>query len=125
MNGWMAETSIVAGDTIRFTEGAFGGSFRKPKFVGERTVIAKVLRESYGADKQQHTFTLEIVSSEGAEPLTVGAVTRRKGRNIYRNGVARLPWPDEAARRAAADEKHARGARARAAREERMNDNCS
>ena len=121
MNGWMVENSIVAGDTIRFTESVFGGSYRRSKFVGKRTVIAKVLRESYGADKQQHTFTLEIVSSEGAEPLIAGAVTRRKGRNIYRNGVARLPWSDEAARCTVVDEKHARGGQARALRETRKN----
>lgn len=115
----VATGDVVAGDTIRFEEGVFGGSFRNPSFLGNRTVEAEVMRDSYGADKQQHTFTLRILASSGIEPLEVGKVTRRKGRNVYRNGVWRQRWADEAARKAAADEKHGRGDAARAAREER------
>ncbi len=70
---------------------------------------------------QQHTFTLRIVSCEGVEPLAAGTVTRRKGRNLYRNGVQRLAWDDEAARRAVDAEKHARGDQARAMRDARRN----
>jgi hypothetical protein len=114
-------SSIVQGDTIRFKEAVFAGSFRSPKFVGERTITAKGLKESYGGEKQQHTFTLEIIACEGIEPLTSGTVTRRKGRNIYRNGTEREAWADEEARRSVASEKHARGDVARAAREERKN----
>lgn len=113
-------SSVVAGDIIRFTEGVFGGSYRKPRFLGERTITAEVLRESYGADKQQHTFTLRIIESEGEQPMRADAQIRRKGRNIYRNGVYRLIWDDENKRREVADEKHARGDAARAAREERI-----
>lgn len=110
---------VVAGDVIEFTEAVFAGSFRKPRYVGERTIQAEVLRDSYGAEKQQHTFTLKVLASAGAEPLTAGTVTTRKGRNVYRNGTRRAPWPVEADRRAALDEKHSRGDLARADRAER------
>lgn len=110
---------VVAGDTILFTEAVFGGSHRKPKYLGERTIAAMVLRESYGAVFQQHTFTIEVIGSTGVEPLREGLRTTRKGRNIYRNGTRRLPWADENARAAAAAEKHERGDEARAARQER------
>ena len=104
---------VVAGDVIRFTEGVFGGSRDRPKKVGDRTIVARVLRESYGADKQQHTFSIEVIESSGHQPLKPGALTTRKGRNIYRNGTQRKPWPEEADRTAALDEKHTRGAAAR------------
>ena len=107
---------VVAGDTIRFTEAVFGGSHRRPVKVGERVIVARVLRDSYGADKQQHTFTLKVIASEGYQPLQAGTQTTRKGRNIYRNGTQRAAWDDEGARATAADEKHTRGAAARAER---------
>lgn len=124
MTKFMPTASIVAGDTIRWTEAVFsGGSFgryrRKAAFEGERSIVARVLKESYGAENQQHTFTLEVISAEGVEAPSAGETIRRKGRNIYRSGVERLPWADEAARGRALAEKHARGDAARAARDAR------
>ncbi len=110
---------VVTGDTITWTEAVFGGSVRKPRFLGERTITARVVKDSYGADKQQHTFSVEVIASVGYDALKPGTKTTRKGRNIYRNGTTRLPWPDEAARHAVANEKHARGDMARRARDER------
>jgi hypothetical protein len=107
---------VVTGDQIEFTEAVFGGSFRKPRYLGERIVQAEVVRDSYGAAKQQHTFTLRVLASSGVEPLTPGATTTRKGRNVYRNGTRRAAWAVEADRRAALDEKHGRGDAARADR---------
>lgn len=111
---------VCAGDTILFTEAVFGGSYQKPKFLGQRRIAARVLKDSYGAATQQHTFSLSVIASEGYDPLPAAATITRKGRNIYRNGTVRLPWPDEIARRAALDEKHNRGDAARARRAERM-----
>lgn len=107
---------VVTGDTILFSEAVFGGSFRKPKFLGQRRVVALVLRDSYGAGRQQHTFTIEVLASDGVDALAAGGRTTRKGRNVYRSGTWRQPWADEAARRQTAAEKHARGDAARAAR---------
>ena len=117
---WIDATGdVVAGDTIRFTEAVFGGAFRNSTFLGEREITATVLKDSYGAAKQQHTFTLRILASAGCQPLAGGAQTTRKGRNVYRRGVRRLEWTDEAARAAAAEEKHSRGDSARAERAHR------
>ena len=109
----------VTGDTILFTEAVFGGSYRKPKFLGDRRIAARIVGDSYGAEKQQHTFRLEIIDSDGYDPLPAGAHTTRKGRNVYRNGTRRMPWADETARRQAQAEKHGRGDAARARRDAR------
>jgi len=104
---------VVVGDVILFKEGVFGGTYRKPKHLGNRAVIAEVVKDSYGAAKQQHTFTLKILDSWGTEPLKAETTTTRKGRNVYRKGTKRVPWNDENARTKALEEKHARGSSAR------------
>lgn len=109
---------LVLGDEIRFQRATFSGSFRRPKFAGFETITGTVIAESYGADKQQHTFTLD---------LAAGGKLLIKGRNIYKNGVWRKPRCDagEIARSDAAEDKHARGDKARAARRERIEGGAS
>jgi hypothetical protein len=82
---------VVTGDVIQWEEGVFTSS-KRPKFLGNRTVRAVVVKDSYGSDKQQHTFTILPLSSSGTQPIAVGKQTTRKGRNIYRNGTMRMPW---------------------------------
>lgn len=101
---------VVRGDKVAFERATFNGSFRNAKFAGFERIVGEVVADSYGAAKQQHTFTLR---------LTDGSTLRIKGRNLYANGTYRQPWADEAARREAANEKHGRGDAARAARAER------
>ena len=73
---------------------------------GER-LYGTIIAESYGAAKQQHTFTIEV---EGVfDNMMI------KGRNLYKMGVLRKLWPDEGARQAILDEKHKRGDKARGA----------
>jgi hypothetical protein len=110
---------VVRGDIIEFGESVYDGKYPKATYAGSRTVRAQVLKDSYGAAKQQHTFTLRILDCDGCQPLDRGTVTRRKGRNVYRHHTHRQPWPDESARRVVAAEKHARGDAARDAREQR------
>lgn len=98
----------VVGDEVRFDRATFMGSFRNAKFAGFERITGKIVRDSYGRDKQQHTFTLELAD---------GGILTIKGRNLYREGVWRKPWADESLRHAAAEEKHARGNQARRARE--------
>lgn len=112
---------ICRGDTILFKETVWGGSFRHPTVLGERTNVAVIERDSYGSEKQQHTFTLRIIESEGTLPLKAGTITKRKGRNIYKNNPFRLEWIDEPARSIILEEKHKRGERARKARDSRRN----
>lgn len=99
---------VCVGDRVAFERATFTGSFRKPKFSGFELVTGEVVSDSYGAAKQQHTFTLRLAD---------GSTTMIKGRNLYANGVFRQPWDDEAARQSALSEKHRRGDAARADRE--------
>jgi hypothetical protein len=55
---WKRVPSIVTGDVIRFKERVFRGRFPHRKRRGHRIVIARVVRESYGARRQQHSFTI-------------------------------------------------------------------
>lgn len=98
------------GDRVAFERATFSGSFRNAKFAGFELVVGEIVKDSYGADKQQHTFTLLRDD---------GSTLRIKGRNLYANGLYRQAWGDEAARKAALNEKHIRGDAARAARAER------
>jgi hypothetical protein len=111
-----ATGDVVVGDNVTFDEAVFAGSHRKPKFVGLRTISATVVKDSYGAGKQQHTFTLLVTGSTGVDPLKVGEKALRKARNVYRNGVSRQLWDDESARLEAQAEKHERGGAAREVR---------
>ncbi len=104
-------SDVVVGDEVRFSRATFTGSHRKPKFAGYELVTGKIIKDSYGKDKQQHTFTLD---TGGEKPLRI------KGRNVYREGTYRKPWEDESARKAATDEKHQRGGAAREERDRRI-----
>lgn len=106
------------GDEILFTETVWGGPRRAPVSLGERRIAALIVKDSYGAAKQQHTFSLLVIGSDGYHALRKGTKIRRMGRNVYRNGTMRRPR-NEAERNIALDEKHQRGDSARAARENR------
>ena len=99
--------NCVVGDFVQFERAVFTGSYRNAKFSHNETVEGEIIRDSYGAEKQQHTFTIQLPN---------GKTTRIKGRNLYRNGTMRKPWADENERLEALREKHARGDAARAAR---------
>lgn len=101
----------VVGDEVSFERATFTGSFRNAKFAGFELIQGKIVNDSYGRDKQQHTFTIELLD---------GSKMAIKGRNLYANGTYRKLWVDESQRGLVADEKHARGAKARAAREYRL-----
>lgn len=100
---------VCAGDEIVFAEGVFTGSYKKPKFSHFELVEGKVVSDSYGAAKQQHTLTIQTPD---------GKTIRRKGRNVYRYLTLRRKR-DEAERRASLEDKHARGDSAREARANR------
>ena len=100
----------VVGDHVSFERATFSGSFRNAKFAGFELVQGYVVADSYGRDKQQHTFTLALAD---------GSKLQIKGRNLYANGTYRKMWADESQRGLAADEKHARGQSARSARDYR------
>jgi hypothetical protein len=123
---WLrADGDVVVGDIIKFKEGVFGGNYRNPKYVGDRSNIAIIIKDSYGEVSGQHTFSIEILKSTGVEKLAKGFKTRRKGRVIYRNGVERLLWNNEQSRELVKDEKHNRGQQVRNLKKERYLGNIS
>ncbi|KAL3598547.1 hypothetical protein D5086_006465 [Populus alba] len=88
--------------------------------IGTRMVAGKIVRESYGAAKQQHTFTIEVLWSKGENPLPPLHPLLIKGRNLYRMKTLRQRWEDEGERRKILLEKHSRGSLARSSRETRI-----
>lgn len=101
----------ITGDAIRFERAIFRGSFRKPAFVGYELVTAIIVNDSYGREKQQHTFTLQLFD---------GRRVFIKGRNLYAQKLYRKVWNNEVDRETMAEEKHARGDGARADRAYRL-----
>ncbi|XP_011036487.1 PREDICTED: zinc finger CCCH domain-containing protein 62-like [Populus euphratica] len=88
--------------------------------IGTRMVAGKIVQESYGAAKQQHTFTIEVLWSKGENPLPPLHPLLIKGRNLYRMKTLRQRWEDEGERRNILLEKHLRGSLARSNRETRV-----
>nr|KYP50457.1 Zinc finger CCCH domain-containing protein 62 [Cajanus cajan] len=102
---------------------------------GKRIVAGRIVKESYGAAKQQHTFTffrqqnastypvliqIEVLWSKGEKPLPPLHPLLIKGRNLYRLKTMRQKWEDEVKRQKILMEKHSRGSFARADREARI-----
>ncbi|KAL4584440.1 hypothetical protein LXL04_009041 [Taraxacum kok-saghyz] len=87
---------------------------------GTRVVAGRIVKESYGAAKQQHTFTVEVLWSKGVKPLPPLHPLLIKGRNLYRLKTMRQRWKDESERQKILSEKHGRGNAARTNREARI-----
>ncbi|KAK9228903.1 hypothetical protein WN944_021860 [Citrus x changshan-huyou] len=58
---------------------------------GKRIVAGRIVKESYGAAKQQHTFTIEVLWSKGEKPLPPLHPLLIKGRNLYHLKTLRQP----------------------------------
>lgn len=107
---------VCKGDIVLFTQkvyARFDKVTRNGKFIGRRTIAGRVAKESYGAAKQQHTFTVEVLWSKGIKKLPPLAPLLVKGRNLYRLRTFRQTWKNETARSKVLEEKHRRGAEAR------------
>ncbi|MFS7950093.1 putative transcription regulator SAP family [Helianthus anomalus] len=89
---------------------------------GQRIVAGRIVKESYGAAKQQHTFTIEVLWSKGTKPLPPLHPLLIKGRNLYRLKTMRQRWEDESERQKILSEKHARGNAARTNRDARLHE---
>lgn len=106
------------GDVVLFKQRVYdvfnvGGRCSAGPPVGVRTVAGRIIKESYGSAKQQHTFTVEVLWSTGERALPPLHPLIIKGRNLYRVKTLRQAWPDEAVRKKQLQEKHSRGAAAR------------
>jgi hypothetical protein len=107
--------NACVGDEVFFLKGTFTGVYPKAKFNGYEPTEGKIVKDSYGKRKQQHTFTIELKDTD--IKILV------KGRNLYRNGTFRKLWADEKEREIVIQEKISRGDVARAARRERKERN--
>ncbi|PIA46425.1 hypothetical protein AQUCO_01500157v1 [Aquilegia coerulea] len=110
---------VCKGDVVLFTQRVFAKFdkvTRSGNLVGKRTIAGRVVKESYGAAKQQHTFTVEVLWSKGVKKLPPLSQVLVKGRNLYKLKTFRQCWDNEAERLKVLDEKHKRGAAARALR---------
>ncbi|KAG2538282.1 zinc finger CCCH domain-containing protein 62-like isoform X2 [Panicum virgatum] len=94
----------------------------KGRLCGQRTNAGRIIKESYGTAKQQHTFTIEILWSKGYKPWPPLHPLLIKGRNLYKDKTMRQPWPDEEERNKVIQEKHERGDLARKSRAARINE---
>lgn len=112
---------VCTGDIVLFSQKVYEkydlasrGGAQTP--IGKRTIAGKIVKDSYGAAKQQHTFTVEILWSTGVKALPPLYPLLIKGRNLYRLQTYRQPWANEAERAKVLAEKHARGDEARSTR---------
>ncbi|XP_021300748.1 zinc finger CCCH domain-containing protein 62 isoform X2 [Herrania umbratica] len=107
---------VCKGDIVLFEQKVyekFNKLTRQGRPLGRRTVAGKVVKESYGKAKQQHTFTVEVLWCKGIKKLPSLFPLLVKGRNLYKLKTYRQRWSDEAERRNVLAEKHRRGKAAR------------
>lgn len=76
--------NLLKGQIIEWTEKVFLGHGKDAIFCGERTNTGRIIKESYGDKRGQHTFTILILESKGYQTLLAGKNVCRKGRNVYR-----------------------------------------
>ncbi|KAF8679265.1 hypothetical protein HU200_046043 [Digitaria exilis] len=108
---------VCRGDAVLFKQKVYEKSGKRhAKCVGKRVVAGKVIKESYGKEKQQHTFTIQVFWSKGVGKLLPLHLLLVKGRNLYRMMTFRQPWANEAERLKVLEEKHSRGDDARRVR---------
>ncbi|KAF7057080.1 hypothetical protein CFC21_064412 [Triticum aestivum] len=115
------------GDVVMFEQNIYRRKKGDPRGIkgrlcGQRTNAGRIIKESYGTAKQQHTFTVEIFWSKGYKPWPPLHPLLIKGRNLYKDKTMRQPWPDEKERSRVLEEKHARGFQARKSREVRIHE---
>ncbi|KAI5439229.1 hypothetical protein KIW84_024857 [Lathyrus oleraceus] len=83
---------VCMGDVVLFKQKVyekFSKMTRHGRVIGNRTVAGRVVKESYGAAKQQHTFTVEVLWSSGARKLPPLSPLLVKGRNLYKQKTYR------------------------------------
>ncbi len=91
------------GDEIVFARAVFQGSYPKATFSHFEIIKGKIIKDSYGTKKQQHTFTIELGNK---------STMRIKGRNLYKYLTLAKPR-DLKIRAEFLEEKYKRGKAAR------------
>ena len=98
---------LVQGMKVKFVQPVFGGSWKRPQFLGERTIVATIIKDSYGSKRGQHTFTLSVESATGYDSENVKDQMRIKGRNLYKGLESIISEPENV--QELKDDKHIRG----------------
>lgn len=95
----MDRMNLVKGTWVKVSEDVFDGKYKagswggrsrkKPEFLGKRTFTGMIERDSYGVEKNQHTFSIRVeqVIEDPLDKLKVGDLVRRKGRTLYDNVI--------------------------------------
>ncbi|KAI3452047.1 hypothetical protein Pfo_008712 [Paulownia fortunei] len=109
---------VCKGDVVLFNQKVYQivDKMTRSRSLLRRTVAGRIVKESYGAARQQHTFTVEVLWSKGAEKLDPLFPLLVKGRNLYKLKTYRQRWENEKERFEVLAEKHKRGAAARTTR---------
>lgn len=100
-NGWIDITgqhaTIVPGDEVEFWEGVYDGDFPNGSWEGRRQIVARVLKESFGAKKGHHMLKMEVLSSKGTKSFEAGKQIRKREQSLYRyyGRTIRKAWADE------------------------------
>lgn len=55
----------VVGDNVRFSEAMFGGSHRRPRFLGVRTIEGEITSDSYGDPQERGASTPAFTTPSG------------------------------------------------------------
>lgn len=91
--------NCVTGDEIVFEKDVWKGYYPNAKWDGTESYAGKIIKDSYGKDKAQHTFTVLLLSGE---KMLI------KGRNLYKHSVYRKAWANEEERNKALSNKYER-----------------
>ena len=109
MSDWLPALSLVAGDTLDWSERVPSGR-KAPKYAGDRSVIARVEHDA------GISVSLRVLASGGRDALAAGSTVRRLARTLLQARARRLRWDDEAARAALVAQRVQRAAAARSER---------
>jgi hypothetical protein len=77
--------NLVKGTIFTAQFPIFTGSFRNAKFSHDVTIKGEILKDSYGKESGQHTFTIKVLESSDLNNFQVGCYFLKKGRNLYPN----------------------------------------
>nr|GMD53931.1 zinc finger CCCH domain-containing protein 62 [Ipomoea batatas] len=113
-------SDVCKGDVVLFTQEVyknFDKVTNSGDVLGKRTVAGRIVKESCSAAKQQHTFTVEVLWSQGVKKFPPLFPLLVKGRKLYKLKTLRQRWQNEKERLGVLAEKHRRGTTAKLVRE--------
>ncbi len=96
---------IVKDDIIRFTEDAYDGRRKPPRWLGKRMITAEVI--SRRIKDGNMTLTLRVISCVGTWIVKPDTEITRPLHTVARSDVMRVPWDDEAEREQVKNQKKA------------------